>query len=62
MHLIEERQLSERSKQLAPENRLKPSGRGIFYMKTFMDDVRYDFSLGGTQVVLEKKLVAEEPE
>jgi hypothetical protein len=24
--------------------------------------VRYDFSLGGTQVVLEKKLVAEEPE
>jgi len=47
---------------LAPENRLKTSGRGIFYMKTFMDDVRYDFSLGGTQVVLEKKLVAEEPE
>ncbi len=43
---------------LAPENRLKTSGRGIFYMKTFMDDVRYDFSLGGTQVVLEKKLVA----
>jgi serine/threonine-protein kinase RsbW len=42
---------------LAPENRLKTSGRGIFYMKTFMDDVRYDFSLGGTQVVLEKKLV-----
>ncbi len=26
---------------LAPENRLKTSGRGIFYMKTFMDDVRF---------------------
>lgn len=47
---------------LAPENRLKASGRGIFYMKTFMDEVRYDFSRGGTEVVLEKKLVAEEPE
>ena len=44
---------------LAPENRLKTSGRGIFYMRSFMDDVRYDFSRGGTQVVLEKKLTAE---
>jgi serine/threonine-protein kinase RsbW len=50
--------LDEVADPLAPENRLKTSGRGIFYMKTFMDDVRYDFSLGGTQVVLEKKLVA----
>ena len=29
---------------LAPENRLKTSGRGIFYMKTFMDDVRFPSS------------------
>lgn len=41
---------------LAPENRLKTSGRGIFYMRSFMDDVRYDFSHGGTRVVLEKRL------
>src|SRR6202048_2856014 len=27
---------------LAPENRLKTSGRGIFYMRTFMDDVRFE--------------------
>jgi serine/threonine-protein kinase RsbW len=46
---------------LAPENRLKSSGRGIFYMKTFMDDVRYDFS-GGTQVVLEKRLETADTE
>ena len=26
---------------LAPENLLKPSGRGIFYMKNFMDDIDY---------------------
>ena len=47
---------------LAPENRLKTSGRGIFYMKTFMDDVRYDFGSGSTKVVLEKKLVSAEPQ
>jgi serine/threonine-protein kinase RsbW len=55
-------EVEEVADPLAPENRLKTSGRGIFYMKTFMDDVRYDFSLGGTKVVLEKKLVADEPE
>src|SRR6202035_3084344 len=26
---------------LAPENRLKTSGRGIFYMKTFMDEIAF---------------------
>lgn len=45
---------------LAPENRMKTSGRGIFYMRSFMDDVRYDFSHGGTRVVLEKRLTAGE--
>jgi serine/threonine-protein kinase RsbW len=42
---------------LAPENRLKTSGRGIFYMKTFMDDVRFErHASGGMQIVLKKNL------
>jgi serine/threonine-protein kinase RsbW len=42
---------------LAPENRLKTSGRGIFYMKTFMDDVRFARAEGGgTELVLRKNL------
>ena len=44
---------------LAPENRLKTSGRGIFYMKTFMDDVRFDHPQeGGMEIVLTKNLNA----
>src|ERR1700757_3797418 len=42
---------------LAPENRLKTSGRGIFYMKTFMDEVRFrQMDGGGMQIVLTKDL------
>ena len=42
---------------LAPENRLKTSGRGIFYMKTFMDDVRFrKVEGGGMEIVLTKNL------
>jgi serine/threonine-protein kinase RsbW len=42
---------------LAPENRLKTSGRGIFYMKTFMDDVRFrKLDGGGMEIVLTKNL------
>jgi serine/threonine-protein kinase RsbW len=42
---------------LAPENRLKTSGRGIFYMKTFMDDVRFRrIEGGGMEIVLTKNL------
>ena len=42
---------------LAPENRLKTSGRGIFYMKTFMDDVRFRrVDGGGMEIVLTKNL------
>jgi serine/threonine-protein kinase RsbW len=42
---------------LAPENRLKTSGRGIFYMKTFMDDVRFGRTEGGgMEIILEKNL------
>ena len=44
---------------LAPENRLKTSGRGIFYMRTFMDDVRFDrHEGGGMEIVLTKNLNA----
>jgi serine/threonine-protein kinase RsbW len=42
---------------LAPENRLKTSGRGIFYMKTFMDDVRFSRAEGGgMELILRKNL------
>ncbi len=42
---------------LAPENRLKSTGRGIFYMKTFMDDVRFhQMDGGGMEIVLTKNL------
>jgi serine/threonine-protein kinase RsbW len=44
---------------LAPENRLKTSGRGIFYMRTFMDDVRFQrHADGGMEIVLKKNLGA----
>jgi len=47
------------SDPLAPENRLKTSGRGIFYMKTFMDDVRFGrHEGGGMEIVLTKHLNA----
>jgi serine/threonine-protein kinase RsbW len=42
---------------LAPENRFKTSGRGIFYMKTFMDEVRFSRADGGgMEIVLTKDL------
>lgn len=42
---------------LAPENRLKTSGRGIFYMKTFMDDIRFRRTdAGGMEITLTKNL------
>ncbi|HXU47062.1 MAG TPA: ATP-binding protein [Thermoanaerobaculia bacterium] len=47
----------EVSNPLAPENLLKPSGRGIFYMQSFMDEVRYGARPGGgTVVTLRKRL------
>ena len=40
-----------------PENLLKDKGRGIYYIKTFMDDVRFDVnSSRGTTVTMVKKL------
>ena len=45
---------------LAPENRFKTSGRGIFYMKTFMDEVRFrQMDGGGMEIVLKKNLAEE---
>jgi serine/threonine-protein kinase RsbW len=43
---------------LAPENLLKPNGRGIFYMKSFMDDIHYEPGPGGGTVVILRKKVA----
>jgi serine/threonine-protein kinase RsbW len=44
---------------LAPENMLKSSGRGIFFMRSFMDDVRISrHPGGGMEVCLIKKLQA----
>lgn len=42
---------------LAPENLLKTAGRGIFFMRQFMDEVRYEFPPeGGTLVHMAKSL------
>ncbi len=42
---------------LAPDNRLKSSGRGIFFMRSFMDDVTLQrASEGGMEVRMVKKL------
>ena len=44
---------------LAPENLLKSSGRGIFFMRSFMDDVTLQrASDGGMEVRMVKKLAA----
>ena len=44
---------------LAPENILKSSGRGIFFMRSFMDDVVLRrVSEGGMEVRMVKKLAA----
>jgi serine/threonine-protein kinase RsbW len=42
---------------LDAENLLKPSGRGIFYIRTFMDEVEFrSLSQGGTEVHMVKKV------
>ena len=48
---------------LAPENLLRPNGRGIFYMKSFMDRIDYQAGpAGGTEVVLHKRLAGQPAE
>lgn len=44
---------------LAPENRFKTTGRGIFYMKTFMDEVRFRRPEGGGMEIVLKKNLAQ---
>ena len=41
---------------LAPENLLRGSGRGIFLMRTFMDDVQFRQTHPGTELTLTKHL------
>lgn len=44
---------------LNPENLLKPSGRGIFYIRTFMDEVDFRrLSQGGMEVHIMKKIAS----
>lgn len=44
---------------LDPENLLKPSGRGIFYIRSFMDEVEFvTLPGGGTKVRMVKKVVS----
>ncbi len=46
---------------LAPENLLRPNGRGIFYMKSFMDQIEYGAGPGGgTMVTLRKRLTGSQ--
>jgi serine/threonine-protein kinase RsbW len=40
----------------AAENLLKVDGRGIFFMRSFMDEVTYAFPSGGTVVTMVKRL------
>lgn len=42
------------SDPLKPENLLKESGRGIFILRTLMDDVKFSFSKQGTEIILIK--------
>ncbi len=41
---------------LDPENIYKDSGRGIFIVKMLMDDVKFNFTRQGTEVLLIKNL------
>jgi serine/threonine-protein kinase RsbW len=41
---------------LAPENLLKQSGRGIFLIRTYMDEVRYRSLDPGTELILIKRV------
>jgi serine/threonine-protein kinase RsbW len=48
---------------LDANNLLKPSGRGIFYIRTFMDEVEFrSLSQGGTEVHMVKKVSSNQGE
>ena len=50
---------SEIPDPLAPENLLKQSGRGVFLMRTFMDEVRFRNLAPGTELTLIKRVRGE---
>jgi len=39
---------------LDPQNLLKESGRGVFIVRSLMDEVTFDFSKGGAEITLVK--------
>lgn len=43
---------------LRAENLLKPTGRGIFFMNEFMDEIDYTFGSDGGTIVTMKKTIA----
>lgn len=50
-------QVDDLPNPLDPENLLKPSGRGIFYIRSFMDEVEFrPLSQGGMEVHMVKKV------
>ena len=50
-------QVNDLPNPLDPENLLKPSGRGIFYIRSFMDEVEFrPLSRGGMEVHMVKKV------
>ena len=50
-------QVADLPNPLDPENLLKPSGRGIFYIRSFMDEVEFrPCSQGGMEVRMVKKV------
>lgn len=49
-------QVEQLPSPLEPENLLKPSGRGIFYIRSFMDEVEFKSSpQGGMEIRMVKK-------
>ena len=40
----------------APENLMKDSGRGLYLMKYYMDDVKYNMTPTGTEIILKLNL------
>jgi len=42
---------------LEPDNLLRSNGRGILFMKSFMDDIDYSFQSGGGTVVTMRKRI-----
>jgi serine/threonine-protein kinase RsbW len=40
----------------SPENLLKDSGRGIYLMRVYMDDIKYNLTSEGTETILTMKI------